>query len=149
VAGRTADHQTREGLSAAVAITSGPFRKFAEVGLPLLHISVAAFLGLFAHVIEKRGVARELLNAGEAVIGRVEARLQHAQGERAELEHPAAPCDRLLLERRQRHDLVDEAHLEGLLGVVLLTEKPDLASLLLADDAGKEAGAVAAVEAAN
>jgi hypothetical protein len=56
---------------------------------------------------------------------------------------------RLFFELGQRHDGVDEAHVEGLLGVVLAAEEPDLAGLLLADDAGHVAGAVAAVEAAD
>ena len=36
-----------------------------------------------AHVVEERRVAGELLDAGEAVVGRVHRRLQHAQRERA------------------------------------------------------------------
>src|SRR5260370_42450493 len=88
VAGRNADHQTRPGVSAgAVAITSGSLWKLRKVRLPFLYVRVAAFLRLFAHVIEKRGVTRELLHARQPVVGRVEARLEHAQRERAELEH--------------------------------------------------------------
>src|ERR1700719_2287173 len=133
VAGRTADHQTRPGLSAVVAtIGLRALREFAEVGLALLHVRVAALLRLFAEVVEKGRVAGELLDAGETVIGRVQPRLQHSQRERAELVHATAPLDRRLLERREGHDLVDEPHVECLLRVVLLAQKPDLARLFLA-----------------
>src|SRR5207248_11168762 len=46
-------------------------------------------------------------------------------------------------------DPVTEPHRQGLPGVVLLAEEPDLARLLLADHPGQEARAVAAVEAAD
>ena len=52
---------------------------------------------------------------GEAVLGGVEARLQQPQREGREREHLAAPLHRLLLEALERHDGVDEAHLERLL----------------------------------
>src|SRR4029079_895741 len=42
-----------------------------------------------------------------------------------------------------------QAHLERRLRVVLLAEVPDLARLLLPDDAGQEPGSVATVEAAD
>src|SRR5260370_39841665 len=98
VAGRTADHQTRPGVRAEAGITnSRSLGKLRKIGLSLLHVRVAAFLRLFAHVVEKSCVARELLDAGQPVIGSVQARLEKAQGKRAELEHAAAPGDRLLL----------------------------------------------------
>src|SRR5260370_13924990 len=148
VAGRTADHQTLPGVRAgAVATTSGSLRELREVRFPFLHVRVAAFLRLFAHVVEKGRVARQLLDAGQPVIGSVEARFEQGQGRRAELEHAAAPGDRLLLERGEGHDLVDEPHRQRLLRVVLLAKEPDLAGLLLADDAGEEARAVTAIEA--
>src|SRR5579864_546336 len=151
VAGRTADHQTREALMAGAAaiIRLRPLGELREIRLSLLDVSVATLLRLFAHVVEERGVAGELLDPGQPVVGRVEAGLQHPQRERAQLEHAAAPGDGLLLEVGQRHDLVDQAHVKRLLRVVLLAEKPDLARLLLSDDAGQEPRAVAAVEAAD
>src|SRR5207247_3539247 len=109
----------------------------------------ATLLRLFAHVVEKRRVTSKLLDAREPVVGGVEPGFQHAQRQGAELEHAPAPGDRLLLQVRERDDLVDEAHVEGLPRVVLVAEKPDLARLLLADDARQEAGSVAAVEAAH
>ena len=54
-----------------------------------------------------------------------------------------------LLEVGERDDGVDEPHVQRLLGVVLAAQEPDLPRLLLADDAGQEAGAVAAVERAD
>src|SRR5579864_4179271 len=117
VAGRTADHQTRGALmagAAAIIEELRPLREFREVRLSLLDVSVATLLRLFAHVVEQRGVAGELLDAGQAVVGGVEAGLEHAQRERAQLEHATAPRDRLPLEVCQRHHLVDQSHVERL-----------------------------------
>src|SRR5581483_2402944 len=118
-----------------------------EVGPALLEVRVAALLRLLAHVIEERRVPGELLEAGEAVGVRVERRLEAAERERAVLEHAPAPGDGLVLEPLERHHLVDEAHRERRLRVVLLAEVPDLARLLVADDARQVRGAEAAVEA--
>ena len=73
---------------------------------------------------------RELLDPGVAVLVGVEARLHQPQRERRQREHLAAPRDRLLLEAVERHDGVDEAHLERLLGVVLAAQQPELLRLL-------------------
>ncbi len=56
------------------------------------------------------------------------------------------PRDRLDLEVGERHDLVDETHVERGLRVVLLAEVPDLARLLLADDARQQTRTEATVE---
>src|SRR5712691_9088367 len=93
--------------------------KLGEVGLSLLHVRVATFLRLVTHVVEERRVTGELLDAGQAVVDRVEAGLQHAKRERAQLEHLPAPGHGLLLQVWERHDLVDQAHVERLLRVVL------------------------------
>src|SRR6266566_2586628 len=121
--------------------------KLREVGLSLLHVSVATFLRLFAHVVEEGRVAGELLDARKAIVHGIEARLQHAQRKRAELEHLPAPRDRFHLQVRKRNDLVDQSHVERLLRVVLLAQKPDLACFLLAHDTCEQAGPIAAVEA--
>src|SRR5438445_4585602 len=76
---------------------SRSFGEFREVRFSFLHVRVAAFMRLFAHVVEERRVASELLDAGEPVVGRVESGLEHAQRKRTELEHPPAPRDRLEL----------------------------------------------------
>src|SRR3954471_1475992 len=103
VRGREATSQSRSGLNASRAL-----RELAEVGLSLLAVGVTALLRLLGHVEEEVGVVRELLDAGEAVLGRVEAGLQQAQRERREREHLAAPLHRLLLELLERHDGVHE-----------------------------------------
>src|SRR4051812_12458010 len=87
---------------------SGPLRELAEVGLALLAVGVASLLRLLRCVEEEVGVVGELLDAGEAVLGGVEARLQEAQGEGGELEHLAAPLHRLLLEPLERDHGVHE-----------------------------------------
>src|SRR5690242_8012352 len=90
-----------------VAITSRPAGELREVRLALLEVGVAPLLGLLAHVEEKIGVVGELLDAGQAVLVGVEARLEHAQGERGHREHLAAPPDGFLLELIERHHRVD------------------------------------------
>src|SRR5947209_1197487 len=152
VAGRTADHHTLVALGAvsvAAATALRALRELGEIGLSLLDVRVATLLRLVAHVIEERRVAGELLDAGEPVVGGVHAGFDHAQSERAQLEHAAAPGHRLLLEVRERYDLVHEAHVERLLRVVLVAQEPDLARLLLPDDAREQSRTVAAVEAAD
>src|SRR5438067_1019598 len=141
VAGRAASHQMRPGLRA--------LREPGEVRLALVDVGVAALLRLLAHVVEERGITGQLLDARQPVVGGVHAALDHAQRQRAVLEHAAAPLHGLPLQVGQGHHLVDEAHLERLLGVVLLAQEPDLARLLLAHDSGQQARTVAAVEAAD
>src|SRR4051795_119416 len=110
VRGREATSQSLSGLKAALRA----LRESSEVGLSLLAVGVTALLRLLGHVEEEVRVVRELLDAGEAVVRRVEAGLQQAQRERGELEHLAAPLHGLLLEPLQRDDSVDEPHLERL-----------------------------------
>src|SRR5579864_3624998 len=112
VAGRTADHHTRPRL--------GTLGEPCEVGFAFLDVCVPAFLRLFAQVVEEGRVAGQLLDTRKAVVRCVEPGLQHAQRKRAELEHAPAPLDSLLLELGEGHDLVDKAHVERLLRVVLL-----------------------------
>src|SRR5918996_5781250 len=126
---------------------SRPLRELAEVRPALRLVRLAALARLLAGVEEKVGVVRELLEAGHAVLGGVEARLQEPQGKRGELQHLAAPRDGLFLEALERHDRVHEPHLQRLLGPVLAAQEPDLLRLLLPDLGGEQAGAVAAVEA--
>src|SRR4051812_47019776 len=126
---------------------SGPLRELSEIGLALLGVGSASLLRLLRAVEEEVGVVRELLDSGQPVLGRVEARLQQAQREGGEGEHLAAPLDRLLLELLERDDGVDEPHLERLPGVVLAAQEPDLLRLLHPDDVRQQRGAEAAVEA--
>src|SRR3954452_1727417 len=126
VRGREATSQSRSGLKAA----SRALRELSEVWLSLLAVGVTALLRLLGHVEEEVGVVRKLLDARQAVLGGVEARLQEAQRERRQREHLATPLHRLLLEPLERHDGVHEPHVERLLGVVLTAEEPDLLRLL-------------------
>src|SRR5262245_62405846 len=82
VAGRAADHQTLAALGRGRSGTPG---EPGEVGPALGDVGVTALLGLLAQVIEQRRVARQLLDAGQAVVGRVHARLEQAQRQRAVL----------------------------------------------------------------
>src|SRR3954454_20575476 len=107
VRGRAA---TAQSLRAPMG--SGALRELAEVGLALLAVGVASLLRLLRCVEEEVRVMRELLDAAQPVLGRVEARLQEPQREGRELEHLAAPLHRLLLELLKRHDGVDEPHVE-------------------------------------
>src|SRR4029077_6806030 len=79
-------------------LKSGPLRVFGEVRAASLLIGVAALLALLRHIEEQSRVVGELLNAGQAVLGGVEARLEEPQGEGGEGGHLAAPRDRLPLE---------------------------------------------------
>src|SRR3954454_19706654 len=72
VRGRAAISQRRSGVRSR----SGALRELGEVGLALLLVGVTSLLGLLRHVEEEVRVVRELLDAGEAVLGGVEARLQ-------------------------------------------------------------------------
>ena len=92
---------------------------------------------------------RELLDAGQPVLGGVEGGLQQAQRERRQGEHLPAPADRLGLQALERHDRVHEPHLQRLLGGVLAAQKPDLLGLLGPHQARQQAGAEAAVEGAH
>src|SRR3954466_9637955 len=112
VRGREATSQSRSGLTAPprclgprswgrrrrLDLRSRALRELAEVGLALLAVGVASLLRLLRHVEEEVGVVRELLDAGEAVLGRVEAGLEEPQREGGEREHLAAPLHGLLLE---------------------------------------------------
>src|SRR4051794_28444532 len=60
---------------------SGALRELAEVGFALLAVGVPSLLRLLGPVEEEVGVVRELVDAGEPVLGRDEARLQQPQGE--------------------------------------------------------------------
>src|SRR4051794_31875099 len=94
-------------------------RVLGEVGRALLLERLAALTGLLAAVEEQVGVVGQLLDPGVAVLVGVKARLDKPQRKRREGKHLAAPGDRLPLETVERHDGVDQTHLERLLCVVL------------------------------
>ncbi len=120
-----------------------------EVGFPFFDEGGFAFLGFFAHVVEKGGIASEVEQTHLAVAIGIEGGFEAAESEGAVLEHLAAPDEGLGFEIGEGDDFVHEAHVERFLGVVLTAEIPDLSGFLLADDAGKVAAAEAAVEAAD
>src|ERR1051325_2522207 len=124
-------------------------RVFVEARLPLLHVRVALFLRLLRQVVEERGVAGEVEETDLPVAVGVHRRLQAPQRHRREGEHLPAPLHRLRFELIERHDGVDEAHVQRLLGVVLPAEEPDLARFFLPDDARRVRRAEAAVEGAD
>src|SRR5262245_46023689 len=121
------------GASGGVAVPSGSLRELREVRAATLLVGVAALLALLGHVEQQRRVVRELLEAGEPVLGGVEARLQQPQRQRRERGHLPAPCDRFALELVAWHHCVHQAHLVGLVGVVEAAEEPDLLGLADAD----------------
>ena len=105
-----AGHRARCGRGGAWV--TGGLRELREVGLAVLDEGVATLLALLGHVEEHRGVTRELLDARQAVVGRVEARLEHPQRERRQRQDLAAPGHGLGLELGQRHHGVDQAPVE-------------------------------------
>src|SRR4051794_35940303 len=123
--------------------------ELVELRAALLAISLAALLRFLGGVEQKVRVVGQLLDAGQAVLVRVEAGLHEAQRERGEGEHVAAPLDRLLLEIFERDNRVDEAHLKSLLRVVLPAQHPDLLGALLPDLASEHRGAEASVPGAD
>src|SRR3954471_14090670 len=77
VRGRAATAQSR-----SAPMASGALRELAEVGLALLAVGVASLLRLLGPVEEEVRVVGELLDAGQAILCGVEARLQEPQRER-------------------------------------------------------------------
>src|SRR5271165_86358 len=68
------------------ALKLGPLGEAGEVRTALLPVGVAPLPCLLAAVEQQVCVVRELLNAAQAVLGRVEAGLQHPQREGRERE---------------------------------------------------------------
>src|SRR5437667_11993154 len=120
-----------------------------EVDGPLLDERVATFHRLLGPVVERERRVRELRHAGSRLGIDVERLLGQRQRGRALVEELGTPLLHFGAEVLQRHDLVDEAHRERVLSRVLPAEIPDLARLLLADDASEEAGAVPGIDAAD
>src|SRR5690606_16024674 len=108
----------------------------------LLEERVAPFAGFVRAVGEARRFSREELLPDEAFVWQVEPVLEHAHRGRALLEDLPAPLERGSLELAVRHDGVDHAPLERLLGRVAVAEEEDLARALLAALTGEQPGAV-------
>src|SRR5215470_17472386 len=132
----------------SIVVSPFPSRaELAEVHGALLDEGVAALHGFVRLVVEaERGVGE--LGDPRPLLGvDVEGLLGEGEGGRALLEERGAPLLGLGPEVLERDHLVHEPHGEGFLRGVLQAEVPDLARLLLADDAGEIARAVAGIHA--
>src|SRR4030088_408643 len=91
--------RTRAAISQmrAAPTRSGPLGEAGEIRSALLAIGVAPLLRLLAAVEEEVRVVGELLDARQAVLGRVEARFHQPQRKRRDGDHLPAPRDRLVL----------------------------------------------------
>src|SRR4051794_22903338 len=120
VFGRAAISQIRTTLGVAVpvlmreAYDAGlrPAREAREVRLALLEEGSPPLRRLLAAVEQQVRVVRQLLDAGVAVLLRVEARLHEPQREGGQREHLAAPLDRRGLQLIERDDGIHEPHRE-------------------------------------
>src|SRR5215218_375277 len=153
VFGRAAISQMRTTLGLAVPVlmptSLRPPRKAREVGRALLEEGRASLGRLLAAVEEEVRVVGELLDAGVAVLLRVEAGLHEPQRKGGKGKHLAAPLHRRRLQLLQRHDRVDQPHLQRLLRAVLPAQKPDLLGLLGANEVAQHRRAEAPVPRAN
>src|SRR5947208_11660216 len=141
---RAAITQMRRAL-----VRSGTPGEAGEVRRALLLVGVAALLGLRAFVEEQVRIVRQLLDAREAVLGGVETRLQQAQRERREREHPPTPLQRLRFQLLERDDGVHQPHLQRLVCGVLPAQEPHLLRLLRSHQARQQPRAESAVERAH
>ena len=139
---------TNKAAKMLLTKTLWELRVLVEVGLALFKESTAALLCFVKAIVEHRGIAGKFLNASLPVEFSIEASLDHTQCKGRTFHHRLSPKDALVFELCQRHHLVDKPHLEGFLCVVLPTEEPNLAGLLLADDARQIARAEACIERA-
>src|SRR5713226_4449264 len=109
-------------------------RKPGKIGLALLQVGIFSLLTLFGHIVEHCCIAGEFLNTRQAIGIRVESRFQEAQRNRAFLKYLPCPLYGFFFQALQRHDGVDQSHIQGLLSCILPAEIPDLASLFMTND---------------
>ena len=107
------------------------------------------FLRFVAHIIKQRRIAGEFLNTGLAVELRVERTLEQPDRQRAVTENLLCPLYAFGLNLLDRHHRVDQSHFQRLFRVILAAEIPNLAGLLLPDDAREITGTKPAVETAH
>src|SRR5258708_39947738 len=120
-----------------------------KIRLAILQEGIFPFLTLFGHIVEHGCVSGEVLNTREAVSIRVESRFQEAQGNRAFLKYLSCPLNGLFFQLFQRHDGVNQPHLQSLLSRVLPAEVPDLTSLFVANDTCHVSSAPTGIKTAN
>src|SRR6185437_13580336 len=140
------------GAGGVVLRSSREARELLEVVVlrrALFEERVAALFAFLTHVEEHRGVVGELGNAGHAVEFGVEGCLEQSQRYGAVLQHFARPGDALIFELSERHDFVDQAHVQRFLGAVLAAEVPDLTRLLLSNQPCELDRTKATIEAAH
>src|SRR5262249_14679690 len=150
VRSRAAAIQVRSGSGESVmASRSWIALEPRDLGLALLQVRLLALAALVGGVVHQGRRAGELHHAGLTVAVGVHRQLEEAQRGRRHREHLAAPLQRGGLELGERHDGVDQLHIERLARVVLPAQEPDLARLLLTDDAREVRAAEPGVEAAD
>src|SRR5206468_10607391 len=120
-----------------------------EVGLAAFVERFDAFLRFVRLVVVLDGLDAEEADAADVFGVGVERALGDRQRGRAHLVDLLAPLVDFGVELVVRHDLVDEAHLLGLGGAVLAAQEPDLARLLLANDARQVGRAPARIDRAD
>ena len=128
----------------------GRFGNREKSGARFSLVRVAPLLRLLAHVIEERGVAGELLHAGEAVDAGVRTGLQQPERERGDARASRGTTRRSSLSSSSSGTTAfTRPHASAVCGVVLAAEEPDLLRALLADLPREQADPVAAVERAD
>src|SRR6266849_5785932 len=133
----------REKACTSVPVVGG------EVGTALLVERGDPFPGLAGLAQHLQAGVGHLADAGEVLGVGVERLLEHLECGGGELQDLVSPGPDFLVKLVRRHHLVGQAPLEGLLSGVLAAEEPDLASPLLTDGPGHQAGAETSVERAD
>src|SRR6266566_5236158 len=124
-------------------------RKPGEIGLALLQEGIPPLLTLLSHVVEHRCITSQLLNTRQAVSVGIESRFQEAQRKRAFLQYLLCPLYRLFFQALQRHDSINQSHVQSFLSVVLSAEIPDLSGFLVTDDTCHIGGSPTSIKTAN
>src|SRR3954454_23756581 len=120
-----------------------------EVGLALFEEGSQAFVRLVGRVEQAGRVACELLQSGQPVSRNEEGRLEEADRGGAHRQDLGGPLDAFGFEVGKRDDVVDEPHLERLLGVIATTQEPDLLGLPVTDEPREQTDAEPGVERAD
>src|SRR5579859_3077903 len=124
-------------------------REFLEVWLPLFEESLFAFFGFLGQIVKQGSVPGKLLHSHRAVGVGIDRHLQEADSQRAFFQDFACPLDAFILKLLKRHDLVDQSHLKGFLGIILAAQIPDLARSLVPYHASQEAHPIARIKTAD
>ena len=101
----------------------------AKLRLPFLKEGLLALGALLGEVVKQGGVAGQFLDASLSIAVGVEGGLEATDGQRAFFKDFTGPLHTLGLQFLHRDDLVDEAHVECLLRIVLAAEVPNFPPL--------------------